>query len=158
MAETAFKDLVDELPEPMTCPRRAENGMDRDNGPFKNSGNGLDRWQKFKSNGDRVCSYCGSLHPEDFFALVKACAETDAEVPYETATRIEPSDKGYKVYVHRPGVHNAHDGGIKFYKQHIPRAGDGKLILPEGADLYFSCAVVNSRERFDKFLDGRRAN
>ncbi|CAN5951045.1 unnamed protein product [Sphagnum jensenii] len=82
---------------------------------------GPDHWQKFKSNGQRVCSYCGSLHPEDMFALVKQSAEAPADGDYRKTVIIEPSDKKYKVYVHQPDVRNAGEGGIKFYMQHLPR-------------------------------------
>lgn len=106
MSETKFADLVDRQPETFMCPRRDEN-------PMSFSYPGPDHWNKFKSNGNRTCSYCGSLHPEDFFEIVKKSGE--CVEGYE----IEPSDKGYKVYVRQPGVINAHHGGIKFYKQHL---------------------------------------
>lgn len=60
---------------------------------------------------DGTCSYCGSLSPEQFFAAIEAGAE------------LGPTDKNYKVYVHR-----AHplvgrpciDGGANF-----PQTGAG---------------------------------
>lgn len=118
-----FASLVDELPEPMTCGRR-------DGG-----GGGLDRWQKFKSNGNRVCSYCGSLHQDDMFALVRDAASVDSKV------KISPSDKSYKIYVRQPGVRNAHEGGIKFYTHHLPDP------LPANANEEFAAAVKASRAR-----------
>lgn len=143
--ERQWRDLVDTLPEPMTCPRRAENGMHIAGGPLRDSGPGLDRWEKFKSNGDRVCSYCGSLHWEDFKLMVKASAE-GSEDDLE-CLRIEPSDKSYKIYVHRESVHNAHDGGIKFYTPHIdppPTEEDNRL---------YGEAVRRSRARFNKWME-----
>lgn len=129
MSERQWRDLVDTLPEPMTCPRRQENGMDVAS-PLRHSGPNLDRWEKFKSNGDRVCSYCGSLHWEDFKLMVKASAEAPEDASSEECTQIEQSDKGYKIYVRRRGVSNAHDGGIKFYTPHIdppPTVEDNNL-------------------------------
>lgn len=41
---------------------------------------------------DRSCSYCGSLHPDDFMARVEA---GDAE--------LVGTDKDYKVYIHNAG-------------------------------------------------------
>jgi hypothetical protein len=39
---------------------------------------------------DRSCSYCGSIHPDDFFAAIEAGSE------------LGPTDKDYKVYIDRP--------------------------------------------------------
>ncbi len=88
-----------------TCGRRIA-----DYGPWER-GELLDRW-RILPNGDRTCSFCGSLHHDDFYKLVVASLELDSPV------RIEQSDKTYKVYVHRPDVLNASQGGIKFYKHH----------------------------------------
>ena len=106
----AFKDLVDELPEQMVCPRRDES-------PAIPGYPAHDHWQRFKTNGDRVCSYCGSLHPDDFITLVKASAE--AAEDDLTAPIIDPSTKNYKIYARRANVSNAHEGGIKFYTRHL---------------------------------------
>jgi hypothetical protein len=146
-----FNDLVDTLPEPMTCGRRAESGMDVDGGPFKRSGKNLDHWRKFKApHGNRVCSYCGSLHPDDMFALVKQAAEAPEDAEHNSVVEIEPSDKGYKIYVHQPGVRNAHEGGIKFYTQHLPRDADGKMIVSEERQAEYSKAVKASHKRFER--------
>ena len=72
-----------------------------------------DTWRVLP-NGDRTCSFCGSLHPDDWMRLMDAAKDPD------TKTWIDPSDKGYKFYVHQDGVANASDGGIKFYTWHIP--------------------------------------
>lgn len=64
-----------------------------------------DYW-KTLSNGDRVCSYCGSLHPDDVLKIVK---EFGSSV-------IGKTDKSYKWYINRPNVTNALEGGIKYYR------------------------------------------
>lgn len=154
-----FKTLVDELPEPMTCGRRAESGMDRDDSPFTGvfrSGTNLDRWQKFKSNGNRVCSYCGSLHPDDLFDLVRQSAGAPQDVEYSSVVEIEPSDKSYKIYVHQPGVRNAHEGGIKFYTPHLPRNSDGSSAVTDEQNTEYSRAVHASRKRFNRMLAMQR--
>lgn len=69
-------------------------------------------WRKEK-NGDRTCSYCGSLHPDDMIDIMYGYIE--GKEGYE----FEPSDKGYKIYAKRAGVKNAMEGGIKFYTNHI---------------------------------------
>lgn len=79
------------------CPRREESLFTPSN---------MDSWDKIGE--DRVCSYCGSLHPEDLNELVK---EQGIKV-------LELSDKSYKLYINRPNIHNATQGAIKFYKQH----------------------------------------
>lgn len=60
---------------------------------------------------DRVCSFCGSLHPADFEAVLE-------RVIQDERCSISLSDKGYKVYVNRPEIRNASEGAIKYYKQH----------------------------------------
>ena len=93
------------MSESMMCP-------DRKNYTGPNSPDGTDQW-RVMPNGDRTCSFCGSLHPDDFLALCKLAGEEGADV------RIVPTDKDYKVYVHRNNVANAIEGGMKFYKWHV---------------------------------------
>lgn len=64
-------------------------------------------------DGNRTCSYCGSIHPDDLMAI---CRKTLTDPRYG----VEGTDKSYKVYVRQPGVRNASEGAIKFYKQHAP--------------------------------------
>lgn len=154
-----FGSLVDELPELMTCGRRFDTypgGIPA----HHDRGQELDRWQKFKSNGDRVCSYCGSLHPDDFFAAVKAAADAPEGSGYREVVAIEPSDKIYKIYVSKPGVRNAMEGGIKFYTQHLPRDEQGKLLITEEQENEYRRAVKATGVRFDAYLrsmDARRS-
>jgi hypothetical protein len=143
--EPARGTLVNRLPEPMSCPRRGESFIG-------SSYPRPDYWEKFKSNGNRVCSYCGSLHPEDMFQLVKLAAEAPEDADYRSVVEIEPSHKNYKVYVQQPGVRNAMEGGIKFYMQHLPYDADGKLMVSEQQNLEYSKAVRLSRKRFDRHL------
>ncbi len=147
-----FHTLVDRQPETFMCNRRAENaGLRMSPGP--------DYWNKFKTNGNRVCSYCGSLHWEDMLALVKQAADASLDAPYGSVIEIEPSDKNYKVYVHQPGVRNAHEGGIKFYMQHVPRNvnNDGIEVTKEQQAEY-SRAVMASRARFAKMMQAQRSS
>lgn len=152
----AFSTLVETLPEPMTCGRRYDTypgGMPVHHDRAEH----LDHWQRFKSNGNRVCSYCGSLHPDDMFALVKASADAPDDADYRSVVEIERSDKGYKIYVQQPGVRNAMEGGIKFYIQHLPRSDDGtRVLVTDEQQADFARAVARSKARFDKMLSERR--
>ena len=86
------------------CPRRVEN-------PRYPGDDGVDSWPIHEypdspgiiNNGRRSCSYCGSLHPDDFLAAIREGAE------------IGPTDKSYKAYVEWP---NSPSRG-KFYYQHL---------------------------------------
>lgn len=145
-----FRSLVDELPEPMTCGRRGDSFMIEPAIPFVGAGQGKDRWLKFKAaHGNRVCSYRGSLHPDDMFALVKASSEAPVDARHNSVVEIEPSDKRYKIYVHQPGVRNAHEGAIKFYTHHLPRDAEGKIAVTPEQEAQFSLAVRNSHRRFE---------
>ena len=57
-----------------------------------------------------VCSFCGSMHPED---LRKALKRVDG-----IAVWVELNDRGDKLYIHRPEVKNASEGAIKFKLLH----------------------------------------
>lgn len=140
--QPAFSTLVDTLPEPFYCLRRSEGAITP----------GPDHWQKFKSNGDRTCSFCGSLHWEDMLRLVHEAAIAPEDADYNTTVEIEPSDKSYKIYVHQPGVRNAHEGGIKFYMMHVPQDGKGKIIVTDEQQAEYSKAVKASRKRFNLYL------
>jgi hypothetical protein len=115
----------------MTCRSRMEQ-----QGPWEYR-EGLDKWE-YSPNGDRTCSFCGSLHPEDFMDLVRKAA---AGEPIE----VEPSDKTYKIYVGRQSVKNASEGGIKFYTWHLPTISDEDREL-------FAQAVANTRKRFEETM------
>lgn len=111
-----------------TCPRRMS-----ELGPWEYKED-LDSWEK--RGNDRVCSFCGSLHPADFEAVLK-------RVISDAKCSISLSDKGYKIYVNRPEIRNARDGAIKYYKQHnYTNADDIARIEP-----LFLQAVNLSRER-----------
>lgn len=97
--EIVDKSEIDAL-ERMTCGRRGET-------PFTGKDQNADYWRT-KPNGDRTCSFCGSMHPMD---VIKAIEEDGFGV-------IGGTDKSYKWYVRRPNVQNASEGGIKYYKQH----------------------------------------
>ena len=148
----SHSSLVDVLPEEQWCPRRGESPFGRKDGPFP----GPDRWEKFKCNGDRVCSYCGSLHPDDMFRLVKMSAQASEDANYGAVVEIEPSDKNYKVYVNQPGVRNASEGGIKFYMMHLPRNADGTLAVTDEQQKEYGLAVKRSSARFAKYLYSNR--
>jgi hypothetical protein len=88
--------------EKHTCPRRVEMW-----GGGIGSGVELDDWRQLRPlgggtapDGYRSCSYCGSLHPDDFMAAVA------------NGDQIGPTDKSYKAYVGDPGY-------AKFSFQHL---------------------------------------
>lgn len=90
----AIEDAIPES-EKFDCPRM----------PFSHSF-GKAHW--LESGDWRVCSHCGSMHPED---VIKAVEDGIAT--------IDVSDKGYKRYINLPGVKNAGDGPVKFYVPHF---------------------------------------
>lgn len=58
---------------------------------------GEDRWMKY-SNGDRVCSCCTSIHPDDFWRFIEAASNESSEVC------IEPADARFQTLIHRSDV------------------------------------------------------
>lgn len=80
----------------------------------RDDGEAPDTWD-LGPDGNRTCSYCGSIHPDDLMAI---CEKAITDERYG----IEGTVKNYKVYVRQPGVRNASEGAIKFYRQHAPRA------------------------------------
>jgi len=87
-------------------------------------------------DGNRTCSYCGSIHPDD---LMDICRKTLTDDQYA----VEGTTKAYKVYVRQPGVQNASQGAIKFYMQHMPTHPSKEMM-----DL-FDRALQLSQERFE---------
>lgn len=89
------------------CARRSEAPYQISKGP--------DFWRR-RPNGDLVCSYCGSLHPDLF---LKFCQNV-IDNPGLTCCFVERTTKNYKFYLHGPRGLNAGEGAIKFYMQHAP--------------------------------------
>lgn len=144
--DVRLSDVTTLLDEPVfRCGSRDSSPLGDRNFP------GPDKWRQHK-NGDRVCSFCGSLHPEDFERLVK-----DAANPI-TETNVHRSDKTYKWYVDQAGVRNAMEGGIKFYTWHATEPGyvdTLNAILPE-AVAQSSIKTESSVKRFQEDLDKKR--
>lgn len=110
--------------EKFTCPRRRESAMDRE-GPLRSSGPGLDTWTEWPHEPDRkMCSYCGSMPPEAFWAAVEA------------RERLIPTDKNYKVYVD--------PGNRKFYFQHFSPEDQQRFVALMNDD---ASAVASGDER-----------
>lgn len=84
------KSEVDAL-ERQTCGRRMN-----DFGPFTRAEN-LDHWKK--EGGFRICSFCGSIHPDD---LIEAIKKDGFKI-------IGRTDKNYKWYI---------NDTKKYYRQH----------------------------------------
>jgi hypothetical protein len=71
--------------------------------------------QLYKEQGDaRMCLYCGSMHVDDFKAMLPNFI--DPEKPY---WYVELNDRKDKLYLRRPGNRNSDDGPIKFKLAHL---------------------------------------
>jgi hypothetical protein len=104
------------LEKELICPlRKGDFGSSRFPTP--------DKWNK--RGIDRVCSYCGSLHPEEFLKLLPLIQE-DSEQIY-----IEISDRRHKIYVRREGIKNAGEGAIKVYLAHVKQWCDDQGMTDE---------------------------
>lgn len=89
----------------MLCPRREEVAP---SSIFKLPDE--DVWRKFEHAGG-TCSYCGSMHPDEFMRAVEAGAT------------LTPTDKDYKAY-----LEDSVRGMQKFYFQHLSDDQWAKLI------------------------------
>jgi hypothetical protein len=106
-----------------------------------------DSWN-LMPDGNRTCSYCGSIHPEDMQKLVQRCIDTDGE-----EASIEPTDKNYKCYVRQRGVVNASQGAIKFYMWHVTP----EMLLPHSQEAYGkACRISNAahQRKMEEFRAG----
>lgn len=101
--------------------------------------NGADAYWQVEPNGDKTCSYCGSLSEEDFIDILSHYVEGDEGYEFE------PSTKSYKHYARRPNVVNAGQGGIKFYTNHIDRTPGPDL---EKRKFIFGAAMEKYQEEF----------
>lgn len=120
--------------ETFFCPRSP--GPDS---PFHPPFNGEGSHWRAEADGTRTCSYCGSLHPEDWVDIMEHYAAGDPGYHFGT------TDKSYKVYANRPGTRNAGMGGIKFYGHHAPQAGTPLDLRARAAWLQ---AVARCRAEF----------
>jgi hypothetical protein len=96
-AVDAERTATDGGPWPQTCPRRSESM-----GPWKMDEENADSWRilsDYRAVRQKACSFCGSLHPDDFMAAVRA------------GEKVGPTDKNYKAYLG--------EGHSKFYYQHL---------------------------------------
>ena len=105
--KTEDKHLFKEIKysETQVCPRRKEN-MNYPEGVEK-----PDKWEFFIKGDDhyRTCSYCGSIHPEDFEKAI------DRVVAGEKGCLFDTTTKGYKFYVSTIWNH------YKYYTMHTPK-------------------------------------
>jgi len=107
-----------------------------------------DWWRR--TGGDRTCSYCGSMHPDDFEKFLRRVIwDMDRTV------RISLADGGSKVYLSRPGVVNAACGAVKFYGYHAPRGCDGKVS--EDHFNLLKDALRVSNEKFEAAMSRKTA-
>lgn len=75
------------MKDKQTCPRRGEIGQRWEEGKDTWTVRGR-RGSGLLGDGLRTCSYCGSLHPDDFMTGIE-----------ESTYQVGPTDKNYKAYV-----------------------------------------------------------
>jgi len=81
-----------------------------------------------RPNGDRTCSLCGSLHPDDFKRILTEAADI------RSFTWIDASRDGLMWPVHRPDILNGAMGGLRFFNWHSPSiewCDEINQLLPE---------------------------
>ena len=85
-------------------------------------------------DGNRTCSYCGSIHFDDLMEIARKTVDDDRY-------GIEGTTKSYKVYVRQPGVRNASEGAIKFYMHHAPAnpSNEEQILFAK------ACRLTNER-------------
>lgn len=113
------------------CPRRYDYGM------FEVEDTATpDKWVKRDGRkGPRTCTYCGSLHPDDFMAVVS-----------NGSAKLGPTDKTYKVYVEIPSVtHQPTTTTWKNGKKITRKVG---LRTPKMLKFYFQHLEEDQRREF----------
>jgi hypothetical protein len=126
-----------------TCGRRLEAF----NPAFRKDA-GLDQWER--RGDDLCCSYCGSMHPEEVRAIAKSIVAGSAP----EGTKIDWSDKSYKLYVTRQKIANATMGGIKFYMQHAPiDSKDGNRYEFDFVKLLCECNKISATKWQEKMKE-----
>jgi len=100
---------------------------------------------KTRANGEKACSYCGSMEASEFYAFMERVIDDPS--PY---IRIELNDHRDKIYVTRPEVKNADDGPLYIRTVHLP-------LPPTEEDAryraMFRAANRVSRGKFKRFMD-----
>lgn len=109
-----------------------------------------DQWWDKEINGDRTCSGCGSYHPKEFIEWLDKAIDPDKE------DRLDMTTKGYKFYVHKPGVSNASQGAIKVYLHHIQQYIQEQKLSQEDIDKLeekLNQAITVGNTKHQKILD-----
>ena len=96
-------------------------------------------WRKV--GDDRCCNYCGSIHPDDFLAMLDKFI--DPQLPY---WYLEMNDRRDKIYLHRPEIKNAMDGAIKIKTAHL----DG--YDQEGVEQRINDALSSGKTKWDTVI------
>lgn len=157
--------------EEQLCPRRSESGG--------LAAAGVDYWQYRHGKPHRSCSYCGSVHPEDFLAAAIAGCKLGA------------TDKSYKSYIDMPqdptlmgelvvvgasnGPHAEADGWTKYdHEQHevilrrsnwrVPDNGENAwyMFAPRGPVIhdkfYFQHLSPEQQQQFIDLYNAKKLN
>lgn len=77
----------------------------------------VDHWEEKERQGikARFCSYCGSLHPEDFYSLLNECDHAEfADMKYG--------------YPHKIYLNFNNNAMLKFYLKHLIDITDQKTV------------------------------
>jgi hypothetical protein len=116
-----------------TCGGRYNQGMDDPSHPSGQGGINLDIWM-VSPDGDRYCSYCGSLHEEDQLAIL--AAYVNGEPGYEFGFIDEPD----KRWVNRPTAKDAEKAAWSFYAWHVdanhPELEQRRMIYSRAVERY----------------------
>lgn len=101
----------------------------------------LDYWRKIGK--DRVCSFCGSWHPDEFLPFIQDVVNSDCDMG-----SIDFADNSFKIYVNRSSIRSASEGAIKFKMHHLSDKDRQKyyLLIRQAADMSWK-KFANSHKR-----------
>jgi hypothetical protein len=101
-------------------------------------------------NGDKTCSGCGSYHPKEWIDWLDKATDPSTE------DRLTTTDKGYKMYVEKPGVRNASEGAIKVYLQHVKQYAEEHKLNIEELDKKIHAAAIAGNTKFQAKMNKMR--
>lgn len=105
--------IIRQVGKPFTCPLSI--------GHMLYQGEDKDYW--YKVGKDLICSFCGSMHPNQFLQHCKNVIDDNAQ-----HISVNLNDWKTKVYIERPEVRNASEGAIKFKLVHLPEENKKEYI------------------------------
>ena len=113
---------------------------------LSSSKDGKSGW-RLERNGDYTCTYCDSIHPEQFISFLDTVI-TDPSL----FICAELNGNNGELVINRPGIKVAGEGSIKFYLPHLKVFCDEQNLDFEAMGRKVQRALETSEQKWEKYF------